>query len=69
MHKMPARWFKQPIGCVLISDQDQKKLLSTEGVSCVLSHHFLPYTDHNPLLDLLNEHCVTSPQASARIRR
>ena len=32
-----------------------------------MGHQFLPYTDHKPLLALLNEHHVTSPQAFARI--
>ena len=37
--------------------------------SYVFGHHFLLYTDHKPLLVLLSEHCSTSPQTSARIRR
>ena len=35
----------------------------------LVGHHFLLYTDHKPLLALLNEHHATSPQASARIHR
>ena len=35
----------------------------------LVGHHFLLYTDHKPLLALLNEYCVTSPHASARIRQ
>ena len=35
----------------------------------LVGHHFLLYTDHKPLLALLNEHRATSPQALARIRR
>ena len=53
--------------------------LEKEGLSCVFGvqrfhqyifrHHFLLLTDHKPLLALLNEHCSTSAQASARIHR
>jgi len=35
----------------------------------LVGHHFLLYTDHKPLLALLNEHHATSPQSIARIRR
>ena len=35
----------------------------------LIGHHFKLYTDHKPLLALLNSQRSTSPQASARIRR
>ena len=35
----------------------------------LVGHHFLLYTDHKPLLPLLNEYHVTSPRAFARIHR
>ena len=76
-HRMPDG--ERPIGYVSRSLTKAKRnysQLEKEGLSCVfgmkrfhdylVGHHFLPCTDHKPLLVLLNEH--RAPQASARIR-
>ena len=80
-HRMPDGG-ERPIGYVsrsLTKAERNYSQLEKEGLSCVfgvkrfhdylVGHHFLLYTDHKPLLALLNEHRATSPQASARIRR
>ena len=73
---------EHPIGYAsrsLSSAEQNYSQLKKEGLSLVfganefpsylLGHNFLLYTDHKPLLALLNEHSSTSPQASARIWR
>ena len=80
-HKFPDG-SERPIGYASRSLSKAEKnysQLEKEGLSCVfgvkkfhsylLGHRFLLYTDHKPLLALLNAQRSTSPQASARIRR
>lgn len=80
-HRLPDG-LEHPIGYAsrsLLPAERNYSQLEKEGLSCVFGvkkfhsylygHHFLLYTDHKPLLALLNEHRSTSPQASARIRR
>ena len=80
-HRMPDGG-ERPIGYVsrsLTKAERNYSQLEKEGLSCVfgvkrfhdylVGHHFLLYTDHKPLLALLNEHRATSPQALARIRQ
>jgi len=72
---------ERPIGYVsqsLTKAERKYSHLEKEGLSCVfgvkrfhdylVGYHFLLYTDHKPLLALLNEYRATSPQDSARIR-
>ena len=80
-HKIPDGT-EQPIGYVsrtLSESEKNYSQLEKEALACVFGvrqfysylfgHHFELFTDHQPLLALLNEHRPTSPQASARVRR
>ena len=80
-HKYPDG-SERPIAyasCSLSTSEKNHTQLEKEGLSCVfgvkmfhmylIGHHFKLYTDHQPLLALLNSQRSTSPQASARIRR
>ena len=80
-HQMPDGK-EQPIGHVsrtLNSAERNYSQLEKEGLSCVYGikrfyaylygHPFTLITDHKPLLGLLDRQKVTSPQASARVRR
>ena len=80
-HKFPDG-SERPIGYASRSLSKAEKnysQLEKEGLSCIygvkkfhsylLGHRFLLYTDHKPLLALLNCQRSTSPQASARICR
>ena len=80
-HQLPDG-SEQPIGYAsrtLSESEKNYSQLEKEALACVFGvrrfhsylfgHHFELYTDHQPLLALLNEHRPTSPQASARVRR
>ena len=78
-HKMPDGT-EQPIGYAsrtLSESEKNYSQLEKEALACVFGvrrfhsylfgHHFELFTDHQPLLVLLNEHQSTSPQASAHV--
>ena len=78
-HQMPDG-SELPIGYAsrkLSKSEKNYSQLEKEALACVFSvrrfhsylfgHHFELYTDHQPLLALLNEHQPTLPQASARV--
>ena len=80
-HRMPDG-SEQPIGYVsrtLNPAECNYSQLEKEGLSCVFGmkrfysylfgHPFILITNHKPLLGLLDGQKLTSPQASARIRR
>ena len=74
-HRMPNGYVSR----LLSKAERNYPQLEKEALACIFGvkrfhsylfgHHFHLITDHKPLLALLNEHPLTSLQASARIRR